>query len=406
MVFGKKNDPLSINDLFKKIQFKIFMKKNEIAKSSLLIQKEKELKELQKKKEKVTKNIKTTKTKIEELQTQAEAATRDMAKGFERMVDLSRLSKEVGALLKDLRKKVKLTKRDKDELNEVLSNGILSEISENVDGMFEGTPFGSAEGFANRKFDEDEHTDEFNRQRRQTMFEEYLVKPTDEEQQAIRKVYVGLAGRFHPDKAENETELALFNDLMQSINSAYKRGDMDELLEIKARFAEYKTSDAGTSDYDIPILDVLDEQILRQRNELNVLDSQILRLKTELKNLRDSDLGKMVKQNQKAEKYGESTTSTFSDGTQFLFEVLEEMKKIMNQWIETGKKPMAFNQFVDGSHPIMLKGQESGFIPSSDGFDDEFGDDLDMSEEEMMELMAFLSMMEGGGAPKRRRSRR
>ena len=382
------------------------MKKNEIAKSSLLIQKEKELKELQKKKEKVTKNIKTTKTKIEELQTQAEAATRDMAKGFERMVDLSRLSKEVGALLKDLRKKVKLTKRDKDELNEVLSNGILSEISENVDGMFEGTPFGSAEGFANRKFDEDEHTDEFNRQRRQTMFEEYLVKPTDEEQQAIRKVYVGLAGRFHPDKAENETELALFNDLMQSINSAYKRGDMDELLEIKARFAEYKTSDAGTSDYDIPILDVLDEQILRQRNELNVLDSQILRLKTELKNLRDSDLGKMVKQNQKAEKYGESTTSTFSDGTQFLFEVLEEMKKIMNQWIETGKKPMAFNQFVDGSHPIMLKGQESGFIPSSDGFDDEFGDDLDMSEEEMMELMAFLSMMEGGGAPKRRRSRR
>ena len=382
------------------------MKKNEIAKSSLLIQKEKELKELQKKKEKVTKNIKTTKTKIEELQTQAEAATMDMAKGFERMVDLSRLSKEVGALLKDLRKKVKLTKRDKDELNEVLSNGILSEISENVDGMFEDTPFGSAEGFANRKFDEDEHTDEFNRQRRQTMFEEYLVKPTDEEQQAIRKVYVGLAGRFHPDKAENETELALFNDLMQSINSAYKRGDMDELLEIKARFAEYKTSDAGTSDYDIPILDVLDEQILRQRNELNVLDSQILRLKTELKNLRDSDLGKMVKQNQKAEKYGESTTSTFSDGTQFLFEILEEMKKILNQWLETGKRPMAFNQFVDGSHPILLKGQESGLMPTLDDFDDEFDEDSRMSEEEMMEIMAFLSMMEGGGAPKRRRSRR
>lgn len=382
------------------------MKKNEIAKSSLLIQKEKELKELQKKKEKITKSIKTTKTKIEELQTQAEAATKDMAKGFERMVDLSRLSKEVGVLLKDLRKKVKLSKRDKDELNEVLSNGILSEISENVDGMFEGTPFGSAEGFANRTFSEDEHTDEFNRQRRQTMFEEYSVKPTDEEQQAIRKIYVGLAGRFHPDKAGNETELALFNDLMQSINSAYKRGDMDELLEIKARFAEYKTSDVGTSDYDIPILDVLDEQILRHRNELNVLESQILRLKTELKNLRDSDFGKMVKQNKEAEKYGESTTATFSDGTQFLFEILEEMKKILNQWLETGKKPMAFNQIVDGSHPIMLKGQESGLMPSPDDFDDEFGNDLDMSEEEMMELMAFLSMMEGGGAPKRRRSRR
>ena len=388
------------------------MKNNEIAKSSLLIQKEQELKELQKKKDKTVKNIKTTKTKIEDLQTAAEAATKEMLNGMTRMVDLSKLAKEVDDLLKDLKKKVKLNKKDKEELRMVLTDGLLDDISENVDGMFEQTPFGSAEGFENREnnFDEAAWTDEFNRQRRHSMFDGFAVKPNEEEQQGIRKVYVSLAARFHPDKAENETELTLFNDLMQSINGAYQRGDMDELLEIQKRFVNYKTSDAGTSDYDIPILDVLDEQILRYRNELNILESQMLRLKTELKNLRDSDLGKVVDQNKKAAKYGESTTSEFADGTLLLSQLLEEMKNLLNQWLETGKKPMAFNQIVDGTHPIILEGQKKGMMSvrgGDDGMFDMFGDDdnAEISEDELMEMLAFLSMMEEGGAPKKRRRR-
>ncbi len=382
------------------------MKNNEIAKSSLLIQKERELKELQKKKEKITKNIKTTKTKIEGLQVEAEAAAKEMANGISRMVDLSKLGKEVGGLFKELKKKVKLSKRDKEELNEILSDGILAQIADNVDGMFAETEFGTAENFeAGRgKINEDEYTDEFNRQRRQAMFDEFVVKPNEQEQQEIRKVYVSLAGRFHPDKAENETELTLFNDLMQSINGAYKRGDLDELLQIKARFAEYKTSDAGTSDYDIPILDVLDEQILKHRNELNLLESQILRLKTELNNLRNSDFGKVVKQNKEAEKYGESTSSDFADGTQFMFEMLEEMKKILVQWLDSGRKPVAFNQLVDGSHPLVQKAQSMGMMQGYE--EEELDEEMEMSEAEMAELMTFFRMMEAAeNKPKKTRRR-
>ena len=382
------------------------MKKTEIAKSSLLIQKEKELKELQKKKEKITKNIKTAKTKIEALQNDVETATKEMVNGMARMADLSKLGKELKRLLKELKKKVKLSRKDKEELNQVISDDILDDITDNVDNTFAQTGFGSAEGFENGRFDNAEQfTDEFNRQRRQTMFEPYFVKPDEKEQQAIRKIYVTLAGRFHPDKAENDNELKLFNDLMQSINGAYQRGDMDELLDIQARFAEYKTTDAASSEYDIPILDVLDEQILRHRNDLNLLESQMLRLKTELNNLKNSDIGELVKQNKKAEKYGQGTTSDLSDGTQYMFDLLEEMKNIVIQWTETGKRPMVFNQFVDGSHPLIQKGQEQGMLEVN--FDDEDFDDEDfqMSDEEIAEMLGFLSMMEGGGAPKRRRRR-
>ena len=84
------------------------MKKTEIAKSSLLIQKEKELKELQKKKDKITKSIQLTKSKIEEWQTSIDKATKEMMNGMARMADLSKLGKELKGLLKDLKKKIKL----------------------------------------------------------------------------------------------------------------------------------------------------------------------------------------------------------------------------------------------------------------------------------------------------------
>ena len=383
------------------------MKNNEIAKSSLLIQKEKELKELQKKKDKVTKSINLTKNKISEWQTDIDKATKEMMNGMARMADLSKLGKEIKGLLKDLKKKVKLSKKDKNELDQVFDQNTLDEITNDIDDGFANTPFGSADGFANGEFDENTFTDEFNRQRRQAMFEPFTVKPNDEEQQAIRKVFVALAGRFHPDKAENEAESKLFHDLMQSINNAYQRGDMAELLDIKARFASYQTADAGTAAYDIAILDVLDEQILRQRNEIGLLDSQMVRLKAELKNLKDSELAELVKQNKRNEKYGNGTTSDMEDGTMYMFEMLEETKKILIQWLETGKRPMAFNQFVDGSHPIVQKGREMGVV--SDGYDDDddddFDDGLEISEEELHELIAMFSGL-AERAPKTRQKRK
>ena len=385
------------------------MKENKIAKSSLLIQKEKELKDLQKKKVQLIKNIKTTKTKIADLQTEIDSIGKNMTNGIARMAELGQLAKDIRKTLKELKKAVKLSKNDKEELKMVVEQGVLSDIEETVDDMFEASPFGSAEGFANRfdDIDENEYADEFSRQRRAAMFDPFMVKPTEEEQQKIRKVYVGLAARFHPDKADGEAELKLFNDLMQSINSAYQRGDLDELLDIQTRFADYKTDDMANSGYDIPVLDVLDEHILKHRNDLALLESQMLRLKTELQNLKDSDLGAMAKQEKRAK--GQGSSEDLANGSQFMYEFLEVVKNILEQWVETKKKPMAFNQLVDGSHPIILKGQEGGFLGGA-GFDDfelDYDeDDLDMmdlshlSEKEVMELMGFLSAMGGGPQPR------
>jgi hypothetical protein len=372
------------------------MKNNEIAKSSLLIQKELELKELQKKKAKVTISIKNTKGRIAALQADVERVSKEMFNGLARLADLSKLAKELKILSVELMKKVKLNRRDKNDLGEMLSVATLEDISENVDTMFEQKGF---DGFnSDEPQDTERFTDEFNRQRVNDMFGKFTVKIDEKEQQQIRKVFLELANRFHPDKATGEQELKLFNDLMQSINGAYQNGDLDELLDIKERFKAYQTSDAAT-DYDIPVLDALESQLVKQRHELALLESQLNRLKEELKNLKDSDLGGLVKNDKQATKQGGGDAAQFSDGTQQLFDMLEEMKKMMTEWMETGKKPKTFSQFADGSHPLVQKMNASSMYDMSD-------DDGELSEEEMQELWMMLQMAEQMDVkPKKRRRR-
>lgn len=383
------------------------MKKNEIAKSSLLIQKEKELKDLQKKKEKVSTTIRNTKAKLLDLQGDIERYTKEMVNGMSRTAELGKLAKEMKGVMNDLKKKVKLSRKDKTDIGSVLGNEVLDHIAESVNTMFGQAGFGSADAFNAGNFgDPEANTDEFNRQRRTEMFGEYVVKLPEEEQLKIRKVFLELANRFHPDKATNEQELKLFNDVMQNINGAYQSGDLQELLDIKERFKSYQVSDAS-GDYDIPVIDVLESHIVKSRNELNLLENQLARLKEEFQNLKRSDLGDMVKQNKKAEQYG-GDSAEFVDQTQHLFLLMEELKKIFLEWMETGKKPATFNEMVDGTHPLV---QNMGTPKMFDFDDDDYsGDDLDldnMSQEELAEMMAlFNTLNRMAGQPNKGKRRR
>jgi hypothetical protein len=197
----------------------------------------------------------------------------------------------------------------------------------------------------------------------------------------------------------------LFNDVMQNINGAYQSGDLQELLDIKERFKSYQASDAS-ADYDIPVLDVLESHILKNRNELTLLENQLARLKEELQNLKISDLGGMVKQNKKAAKFGGDSTE-FADQTQNLFSLMEELKKIFLEWMETGKKPTAFKEMVDGTHPLIANMGTPDMFDFDDD-DDEGGFDLDnMSPEELAEMMAlFNTLNQMAGKPKAGKRRR
>ncbi len=68
-------------------------------------------------------------------------------------------------------------------------------------------------------------------------FDSFQQKPDKEEQKEIRKIFVRLAARFHPDKAQSEKEAENLHELMQQINQAYQRGDIAELLQLEKKYA-------------------------------------------------------------------------------------------------------------------------------------------------------------------------
>lgn len=386
------------------------MAKKEIAKSSILVQKERELKDLQKKKEKTTKSIATTKSKIETLQTDIEQTSRDMMSSFAQMANLQIAVKEVMAVYKDLRKKVKLSRNDKAEIDIVLEQSGAEDMVEEAEEFFEQTPFGSAENFNQGKFgniDENEYTDEFNRKRKAQMFDPYVVKPSEVEQQQIRKVYIDLAGRFHPDKATTEAQQKLAHDLMQRINAAYQRGDMAELLDIQKSYPDFTT--AEKADISTPLLDILDEQIISTQHELVLLESQLQRLKDELDQLKTSDLGQMAKETKRFAKDNGSAQAAVEQ-TAYMVEMFGVLKTTLEEWLTNGKKPKSFTSFLDGSHPVFERARELGIISfnNDDDSDDDDDDDYEMTMEEYEEMMALFNAMmqpqsKQGGSKKKRR---
>jgi hypothetical protein len=364
------------------------MAKSAVAKSSILVQKERELKDLQKQKEKTSKAIATTKSKIATLQGDIEQTSKDMMSGLAQAANLQTAVKEVLAVYKDLRKKVKLSRNDKAEIEAILEQSGAEEIVEEADGFFEQTPFGSAENFHKGEFsnfDENKFNDEFNRKRQAAMFDPFVVKPTEQEQQQIRKIYIELANRFHPDKAKTEAQQKLAHELMQRINAAYQRGDMAELLEIQKNYPNFAT--AETTDLTTPLLDILDEQILRAQHDLALLDSQLNRLKTELNELKTSDLGQMSKQNKRqSNQFGSSEEA--STQTNYIIQMFKTVKETLEEWLTAGKKPKSFKSIVDGSHPIFERGRELGIIMNNDDDDDD-----EMTLEEYEEMMSFFNTM-------------
>ncbi|NJN34373.1 MAG: J domain-containing protein [Saprospiraceae bacterium] len=162
------------------------------------------------------------------------------------MAELSKLAKEIKELEKTIRKTLKLKKKDKMELESLTESATLDDIVFQSKLLFGNLNF-TEEDVLNQNFNEraqNQHTDEFNRQRRAVMFDEFTVKPDAEEQQNLRKIFISLASDFHPDKAENEQQAKFFHDIMQQINAAYQRGDIDELLDLKKRFEHLTNQEA------------------------------------------------------------------------------------------------------------------------------------------------------------------
>ncbi len=364
-----------------------------ISKSSAIIQKEKQIKLLEASKKKISAQIKRNKTMLANLKSQIDEMGREQANNLQRMMDVSKIVKEIKNLFAKLLKSKKIKKSDKQEIEEF--SYAIDDLNDGMEPLDELNQV--FEEMKNEKDFEDFFSEKEQQKSQMNLFEEFEVEMDEKDAKEFRKLFLKLIKQAHPDLAKNKKEEKIFNSISIQLNQAKKRGDYDALLKIQKELSEMDFDNLEMEDSYLPLTDLLDDRITIMETEINALKRQLARLKMELKEVRSSDFGQFHKQTKKQKKYhGQDMNNSQLEG-QEMHEELKELKKCLEDYLKTGKRPENFERFfVQADFPF----DESMF----DEFDPEEAD-----EDELVDMLDFLSNIMHSmneEKPKKRKSRK
>jgi|GEM_PF-700902 len=337
----------------------------EIAKSPEVLQKEAEIAALGKalKKKKTTlKSLKTrlnnTRERITEVQRGSQV---QMMNGME---DLDNLRIEIAKLAAELKNVKGMTAKEKAELSamaESMANEGFGEDFEEFKAKKERMESGD--------FDFDEEFGE----RIRDMFEPFKVQPDEAEKKNIRKVFLNLSKKFHPDKAKDTTQAEEYHSVMQKINEAYQNNDIETLLEMERLYIREEPDFEG-----VAMADILQQKIDYLNREIAFITNQVERTSAEIKGLRESDMGQMLTNIDRADREGEGI-DTMIEHLNKSVEVFTKLRDALKDSIKKGKVSPKIHELLN----------ELGEL----GMEDEFGlmdHDMPDSMEEIMEQIGDM----------------
>jgi len=317
----------------------------EIAKSPEVLQKEAEIAALGKalKKKKTTlKSLKTrlnnTRERITEVQRGSQV---QMMNGME---DLDNLRIEIAKLAAELKNVKGMTAKEKAELSamaESMANEGFGEDFEEFKAKKERMESGD--------FDFDEEFGE----RIRDMFEPFKVQPDEAEKKNIRKVFLNLSKKFHPDKAKDTTQAEEYHSVMQKINEAYQNNDIETLLEMERLYIREEPDFEG-----VAMADILQQKIDYLNREIAFITNQVERTSAEIKGLRESDMGQMLTNIDRADREGEGI-DTMIEHLNKSVEVFTKLRDALKDSIKKGKVSPKIHELLN----------ELGEL----GMEDEFG---------------------------------
>ena len=339
--------------------------KKEISKSPEVLKQEALIKKLQaqlKKKKSTLKGLKTrlenSKKEIEEVQFKAST---QMVGIMERMDEVRR---EIAVLSEKMKKIKGLSREDQHALEE------MTEAFTQEDMFGEGF-----QEFQRKKAEQMEGNFDFEENARakiRDLFEGLQVKPDEQEQKDIRKVFVKLANKFHPDRARTKKEELEFHEMQQKLNDAYQSGDIQTLLDMERM---YLLEELDLSEAKAYTVDVLQQAVLKLEKETSFIENQISRCKSEIKNLRNSEFGSMLTDLKKAKKEGYGFDEQMVEMEEAL-QILIKVRDALKDSVEEGKISASFMEMAMGG----MGGPMSGFP----------GLEEDTSPEQLEEMMREL----------------
>ncbi len=300
-----------------------------VAKGNILLQKEAELQDLLKEYKKISRNLKSNKTRLKNDREKAADIQRKVGGVLdEHHRKLYQLRDELIEAAEKVRKSKKVSKQEKKEM------GFM------IDDIKQMMP--SDEDFAKmaEEFAEQWEQEEYERR----LFEKFHKKPSGEELKSIRSVYIKLSKLFHPDLAKSEAELERFNALMIKINDAYESGDIAELLQIQKNLADYESDSLEMPTEEDSAISYIQSKINKKANELKLLKGQLLRTRQELKELRNSEAGEMLAEYKRFAKVKMDMYEQMKLEMNDHLEMLEMIVKNLNEFAKTGELSEEFQR--------------------------------------------------------------
>lgn len=296
-----------------------------LAKSPELLRKEAEAKDLDTQLKKKQATLKSLKTRLQNIKSDVEEIGRRVhANMLNKMEEVEALRLEIAALARQLKMAKGVNRVDKEQLQM-----LADEMAQS--GMF-GDEFEEYKEQKRQRESGEFDFDEFERARMRNMFADFEVKPPEKEQKDIRKVFLKLSQRFHPDLAKNEKEAQEFHLLMQQINEANQHNDIQALLELESLYF-HQTLDFETK---AVTMDSLQRLIDRLKRDVHFIENQIERSGEEIKKLRKSDLGKMLTSVNKADRRGKGLDDATAQ-VEDMLKVFTQLRDGLSDSIRLGK---------------------------------------------------------------------
>lgn len=341
----------------------------ELSKSPEMLRREAEIKSLRKRLQKKQTTLKSLKTRLRNMQKDIDDIHRKAhthITGFMERLDKLRL--EIVDLATRVKKVKGIPKEDREALSKIGSDFSSSSLfGEEFEEYQEERAKMEAGEF---NFEEEQ------RAKMWDLFQQFQVQPEEKEQRDIRKVFLKLSNKFHPDRAKNEKEAAAFHERMQEINAAYQRNDIQALLEME----QLHLMEVVDFSAEAATIDVLQQEINRLKKSLRFIENQIGRTSREVKNLRQSDFGQMLTDVKRAERQGvgfEEMTAQYEE----LIRMLTLLRDGLKDSIKKGKVSPLIEEFYE-------QATFGGFMPNLEDMDQE-------DSEAVLDMLAELMGVDG-----------
>ena len=291
---------------------------------------------LQEKHKKLLKQIKRKKTELFNLTEQMENLAQEMlhkSRPFHEKIHS--LDEEIHALFEKILTNKRWGKRQKQEIKSVYKIlQLTGRISPRMEHFSKSAKNFEDEGENSSEKDFFDDQNDFDENYQQVYEESDFSQPRPHRD--LRKIFLKLADKFHPDKVNDAESRAYYTEIMKEINIAYKSGDLARLLEIERDENQQKVKFYPND---------LEQESQRLQTEIELLVQQYEQIKSEVREVRNTPQGHMVQQYRKAKRSGENLMERLVEDAELELNSLAKLRDFIQAFQE---RKITFQDFLRG----------------------------------------------------------